>query len=1150
VGSNFGKTKGSHDKYLNFEDNVVIIIWLLERLCPSFAHFEEICWHSSTAEIRQMYKTADKSKNHILFKEENMMKSFFKKLAFVMALAMVITMAAPAAQKAVAADKALAVTYQNEKTYSISELNLANVGDTEDLKFLWAPSNWKELGVKWTSSNENVVTVDNSGVVTGVAAGSATVSVAVGTETASVVVNVEELPAYTVSIGLGDEKSVTEKELEIGESVDFAFYGIKDYARDKVGALPRYLCTWQSDDTTVLTKDNEAGLFTAVAAGTAKVTLTVANVLTGQTHNVIPVAVTVKAPVVEEVEVDVVAELNKTQDIIEVKLDKDAGLDLNNVEVFRVFFADDDYNGDGTIDEQDIDKNYEDVYVYGVTFNSTTGNWDVNTFDDFIDGVTYEVHVKNYEPERFVASVGDVTEVVVYEKDGASLATEDTELDAAHVGVLLYDAKGVDVTTRKIDGVANNDISNVTFWLTDMDAAEYSLVGYDEIEFYEMATADVRATYDLNGKPVDSPDPCLITPSKAGEYGIKKVVAWTLVKDEAKADWTKPVHDVPSGEYGYTIVTLLEDTRGNYFVTHKNSATTNGGNKYNNAAVYYTEDEYAPFWIHGYRVEYRAMDPDKMLVEDYGDVASYEMGRARFALYLYNQFETADKEFIRELYSQYVNVCHPMQLNKATATTNVKIQMNTEYDEETGVLTVNESNAYYSLFSTGKIDVVLWDIHADTKAKADHAAEAEFELKLISNTDNADLQALIASYQDELNATNAVERSINVEAKQFANFAGNIVKFTITEKVTKTKITVTISLVRPETETDPLGVKSAKVATIDEYSDYLKVKLPFEKFVVSQKGFTVEQSIAELAKATHSYDVFLYQADKYGNKIGVDNNLYVATTLDFNKMKEADVITNGVVLEAGDRVLTIKAPSGKIYPSANGVYGLYTNPAYTKKDDGFAYPASTSALGVSVKTVDDYAKSASGSSVSVNKYNFVFRTTEDVGYGPEIVYAENGRYTVTIKTVKAIKADGTIEFTKSTGLTDTFYITVNNNNAQVKYAGRDLTRVEDASVTGYGFNTTKNAEVGTDPAVKALILKAFNFTLGGAAWAEKDGALTTDNILYYTYTATPTNKQVVINKVVFKVPSDAADKNTDDGTVYGWYRSAATVNKSLTFDYE
>ncbi|MBR6643145.1 MAG: hypothetical protein IKL28_05760 [Lachnospiraceae bacterium] len=49
----------------------------------------------------------------------------------------------------------------------------------------------------------------------------------------------------------------------------------------------------------------------------------------------------------------------------------------------------------------------------------------------------------------------------------------------------------------------------------------------------------------------------------------------------------------------------------------------------------------------------------------------------------------------------------------------------------------------------------------------------------------------------------------------------------------------------------------------------------------------------------------------------------------------------------------------------------------------------------------------------------------------------------------------------------------------------------------------------------------------------------TDDILYYTYTYTGTNKQVVINTVTFKVK---------DGD--GFYRATATVNKSLTFDYE
>jgi len=1099
-----------------------------------------------------------------------MMKSFFKKLAFVMALAMVVTMAAPAAKAAVAAeDKALAITYQNEKHYTISEVNIASVGDTEDLKFLWAPSNWKELGVKWTSSNENVVTVDANGVVTGVAAGSATVSVAVGTETASVVVNVEELPAYTVSIGLGDEKSVTEKELEIGESVDFAFYGIKDYARDKVGALPRYLCTWQSDDTTVLTKDNEAGLFTAVAAGTAKVTLTVANVLTGQTHNVIPVAVTVKAPVVEEVEVDVVAELNKTQDVIEVKLDKDAGLDLSNVEVFRVFFADDDAAGEGTITTPDLDWRYEDVYVYSVTFNEGTGKWDVQTFDDFIDGVIYEVIVKNYEPERFTASVGDVAEVVVFEdltKEKCALATEESELIPAYVYVRLLDAKGVDVTTRKIDGIPNNDPSNVTFYLKNEDLTKFAMTGYNTIEFYEKAIADVAATFDNNGKEVPSIDPCLITPDQAGEYGIKRVVRWTLVKDNKAADWTKPVTTVPAGEFGYTIATLLEDTRGNFFTTHENSA----GTTYEGKTVYYTEDINRAFWIYGYRVEYRAMDPDVMLVEDYGDIASYQEGRARYALFLYNQFETSDKEFVKELYSQYVRVCCPMEMTDMEVTQPEKVLTNTEHDEKTGILAVDEENAYYSLFSSKSFKVTLKDkVHA-CNAKEDHVKEADFELELLANKDNEILKSVIADYEDQLDksakAGNA-ETTIVVEAKQFEGFDGNLVKFTIKEKITNKKLTVTITLVRPaldikgyDENKKPIYGESAAVATIDEYHDKLNVTNTYEKFLLSDKSIQVEQSIAELAKATHSYGVFLYQTDKLGNKIGIDNNLYIANTLNVKTNSDIVDLATSASLEAGDRVLIVKGPDGKIYPSADNVYGVYNNPENTTKNDGYAYPASTTKLGVNVTTVDGYATSASGSAVAVNKYEFVFRTTENAGYGPEIIYAKDGKYTATIKTFAGYDKDGNIVFTKSTGLTDTFYITVANNNAQVKYDSRDLTRVVEKSISDPAYNfqrgdlKTGTVMVGDEDAVKELILEAFNFKLGDGLWVDKytkpEGTLTADKILYYTYTVTPTNKQVVINKVVFKVPSDAAGKNTDDGTTYGWYRSAATVNKSLTFDYE
>jgi len=63
VGRNFGEIQSFAEKYLTFESIVAIIILLLERLCHNFAHFEEICRHSSTVKdfdlcrMRQVKKT-------------------------------------------------------------------------------------------------------------------------------------------------------------------------------------------------------------------------------------------------------------------------------------------------------------------------------------------------------------------------------------------------------------------------------------------------------------------------------------------------------------------------------------------------------------------------------------------------------------------------------------------------------------------------------------------------------------------------------------------------------------------------------------------------------------------------------------------------------------------------------------------------------------------------------------------------------------------------------------------------------------------------------------------------------------------------------------------------------------------------------------
>jgi len=153
-----------------------------------------------------------------------MMKSFFKKLAFVMALAMVVTLAAPAAQ-ASAAD-ALGIVLQNDNTWTVKETGEVAVGATVDYRYKGAPANYKELDPTWASSNEKVATVDKNGLVTGVADGVATISITLSNgQTGSI----------EVTVGYGDvNPDAFEAKQKSHITFDVNFNKEVNYGRDNV----------------------------------------------------------------------------------------------------------------------------------------------------------------------------------------------------------------------------------------------------------------------------------------------------------------------------------------------------------------------------------------------------------------------------------------------------------------------------------------------------------------------------------------------------------------------------------------------------------------------------------------------------------------------------------------------------------------------------------------------------------------------------------------------------------------------------------------------------------------------------------------------------------------------------------------------------
>jgi hypothetical protein len=116
-------------------------------------------------------------KNHILFKEENMMKSFFKKLSLVMALAMVVSLVAPAGS-AFAAEAGIAL--QGTKTL-VTEYDVEVGEEVVDFCFLGAPADWKTT-YKWSSDNEAVATVNTAGKVTALKDGVANITITAGAD--------------------------------------------------------------------------------------------------------------------------------------------------------------------------------------------------------------------------------------------------------------------------------------------------------------------------------------------------------------------------------------------------------------------------------------------------------------------------------------------------------------------------------------------------------------------------------------------------------------------------------------------------------------------------------------------------------------------------------------------------------------------------------------------------------------------------------------------------------------------------------------------------------------------------------------------------------------------------------------------------------
>lgn len=136
------------------------------------------------------------------------------------------------------------------------------LGTTQQLNATIAPANATNQNVTWTSSNTAVATVNASGLITAVAAGTATITVKTidGNKTATSAITVTTIPVSSVAV------SPTSASLYAGNTQQLSTTISPANATNKN-------VTWSSSNTAIATV-NSAGLITAVAAGTATITAT------------------------------------------------------------------------------------------------------------------------------------------------------------------------------------------------------------------------------------------------------------------------------------------------------------------------------------------------------------------------------------------------------------------------------------------------------------------------------------------------------------------------------------------------------------------------------------------------------------------------------------------------------------------------------------------------------------------------------------------------------------------------------------------------------------------------------------------------------------------------------------------------------------
>ena len=522
------------------------------------------------------------------------MRSFSKKLAFVLAAAMVVTAFAPAA-KAEAA-KEMAINKQGKILYVTDGTGIndaAQVGggkgnvSSYDFAVSNKPADWKTAYTfKWLSSDEDVITVKNGGLTTAVGVGKADVVCVVtekATGKATTLKNTVTVKANAAEVALKDT-SKDGAAVVAGDVVDLDRVMI-DAAGNKTtkrGKLVTDYTRWIAEPSTGVTINQSNGQFTfgddAVAGDYTLYCETYqSNKYKAATATSDKIVVTFVADTTFEV-----AQKSATKFTINFESPVKSLATSDVTMVKRLELATGNYD-------------YPQA-VKAVALAKDGMSADVTLFSGLTHNSKYIVSVNGFEDLPFTASLGNPARIEIAAKDaiGGEVLTTNKP---AEILVTYYDEKGVEVTPAN---------PTVIFRLeTRSTDGSFYLAGKNLTIKKEGVTATVIAEYQgriENGKRVGQLDTQRTFAAVAQAPVVVKALAGKTL-----TDWNNPS-----------------------MTMRLNSGTKKLQVKFSKTDNTTTDALTAGSTFDNYKVSFTALDPSIAVISATGDVTAFKTGNASF----------------------------------------------------------------------------------------------------------------------------------------------------------------------------------------------------------------------------------------------------------------------------------------------------------------------------------------------------------------------------------------------------------------------------------------------------------------------------------------------------------------------------------------